>query len=197
MSNDIPLSCRCGSFKAVIHDANSKTGNHAICYCVDCQAFARHLGQAGRVMDEKGGTEIYQTQPYQVEILAGAEHLAVLQLAEKGLYRWYTNCCNTPICNTLGTPKFSFAGFLTANMTDNFDATGPVQFRYKREQALAPVAEPSGSLARFAFRTMRRAAMSRITGKWKKTPFFDAATGRSLAKPTRLSEAERSAAYSA
>ncbi len=196
MPQDISLACTCGSFTAVIHGASEKTGNHAICYCTDCQAFIRHLGQTDRVLDEKGGTELYQTQPFQVEIQSGAEHLAVLQLAEKGLYRWYVNCCNTPLCNTLGTPKMSFVGFMVANMKSDTSSIGPIQFRYKKEQALSPVSEPTGSLARFAFRTMRNAALSRINGKWKDTPFFDATTGRSVAKPYRLTEAEREAAYS-
>ena len=197
MSQDINLACECGSFKAVIHDASQQTGNHAVCYCIDCQAFPRHLGQADRILDKTGGTELYQTQPFQVEILEGKEHLAVLQLAEKGLYRWHTSCCNTPICNTMGTAKFSFVGFMVANMTGSTEAIGPVQFRYKINQALGPVDEASGSLVWFAFRTMRNALGSRINGKWKQTPFFDVASGRSVAKPYKLTEAERDAAYSA
>ena len=192
---DVSLACACGSFQAVIRDASARTGNHAICYCVDCQAFARHLGQGARILDASGGTQIYQAQPYQVSIETGAENLAVLQLAKKGLYRWYASCCNTPLCNTMGSAKFSFVGFMVPNMKPPLDALGPVRFRYKRDQATAPVSEPSGSLLRFAMRTARNAMRSRLNGKWRETPFFDASTGQSAAKPYRLSEAEREKAY--
>ena len=194
MGQDITVRCRCGAFEAIIHDASPKNGNHAMCYCRDCQAFARHLGCAGSVTDEAGGTELYQTQPFQVDIKTGAENLAVLQLAKKGLYRWHSSCCGTPLCNTLGTPKFSFASFLVSNMEDPGDAIGPIIYRHKIEQAIAEVDAPKGSLARFAFRTMRNALVSRVNGKWQETPFFKP-YGKSVVKPYVLSETERNAAY--
>ena len=195
MSTDVTLACACGSFKAVVHNASPRTGNHAVCYCHDCQAFARHLEQSDRVLDTKGGTELYQTQPFQVEFLEGQAHLAVLQLAKKGLYRWYTTCCSTPLCNTMGSPKFSFVGFMAANISEGQDALGPVSTRYKPEQATAPVTEPKGSMARFAFFTIRNMIRARITGAWKQTPFFNCETGRSIVKPYVLSTAERERAY--
>jgi len=111
------------------------------------------------------------------------------------LDRWYTICCNTPFFNTMGSAKLSFVGFMSANVTGSKDALGPVSIRYKPEQATAPVTEPKGSLARFAFFTIRNMLRARLTGTWKKTPFFDTTTGRSIVKPYRLSEAERAAAY--
>ena len=195
MSTDISIACACGSFSARVHGVSPDRGNHAICYCVDCQAFVRHLGQEARILDPEGGTQIYQTQPYRVEITSGADQLALLQLAEKGLYRWYTRCCNTPLCNTMGTAKFSFVGFMVANIAPPLDALGPVRFRYKREQATAPVAAPSGSLLRFAFRTVRKTVRLRLNGKWRETPFFDVSTGKSVVKPVQLTQAEREKAY--
>lgn len=195
MTNDVTIACECGTFQAAIHGASPENGNHAICYCVDCQAFPRHLGQTDRILDEAGGTDLYQTQPHRVHIRAGADKLAVLRLGPKGLYRWHTTCCNTPICTTMGSPKFSFAGFLTANVTSGLESLGPVQFRYKPDHALKPVTEPSGSLAKFAFRTMRSALACRINGKWKETPFFDVQTSKAVSKPYTLTEAEREAAY--
>ena len=195
MMEDVSLACECGQFRATIHGASPATGNHAVCYCIDCQAFVRHLGKEPRIFDAQSGTEIYQTQSFQVEITAGKDALAVLQMAEKGLYRWYASCCNTPLCNALGSPKFSFAGFMVANMTPPLEALGPISLRYKSDQASGPVSEPSGSLMRLAFRTMRNALRSRLNGKWRETPFFDATTGKSVVKPYRLCEAERERAY--
>ena len=195
MGHDIAVTCACGGFRAVIRDVSERTGNHAICYCVDCRAYARHLGQEARILDESGGTDLYQTQPWQVEIREGRDQLAVLQLARKGLYRWYARCCDTPICNTMGTPKLSFAGFTTANFDVSSDALGPVLLHYKADYATGPVPEDKGSMMRLMYRTMRNALRSRLNGKWRKTPFFDAATGRSIVKPHVLSDVERTAAY--
>ena len=192
---DVSLSCLCGTFQATIQDASPRTGNHAICYCVDCQAFARHLGQGVRILDAAGGTQLYQTQPCQVRIDAGAEQLAVLQMAEGGPYRWYAGCCDTPLCNTLRRAKVPFVGFMVPNMTPPLDVLGPVRFRYKSDQATGPVSEPSGSLVWFALRTMRNVLRSRLNGTWRETPFFDVSTGKSVAKPYQLSEAERAKAY--
>lgn len=194
MTDEIKLSCQCGAVEALIHNPSPKTSNHAICYCEDCQAFTRHLG-ASDATDKQGGTELYQTLPCQVEITKGEDKIAVLQLARKGLYRWHTTCCNTPIGNSLGTPKFSFIALVVSNMKNPQPGIGAVQFRYKREQALSPVAEPSGKLAVFAFRTMKNALRARLNGTWKQTPFFDIKTGRSIVKPYVLSDAERAAAY--
>ena len=194
MSEDVTVRCQCGAFQARLRGADATNGNHGLCYCTDCQAFARHLGQFGVATDAKGGTEIYQTQPARVEILAGKDQLALLQLAPKGLYRWYAKCCNTPICNMVGNPKFSFAGFLVANIAEP-EALGPIRFRYKSEQALEPVSEPSGSMIGFIARTVRAIAAERISGRWKKTPFFGE-DGRAIVKPYVLSEAEREKAYS-
>ena len=195
MAQDISLRCTCGQFRAVIHAPGPATDNHGICYCTDCQAFPRHLGQAARCLDAAGGTAIYQTQPSKVKITSGAEHLSVLRLAPKGLYRWHTSCCDTPICNTMGSPKLSFVGFLTCNFDDT--TLPPIAFRYKKDQALQPVDAPSGSLAAFAFKTAKNMLRARVTGRWKNTPFFEPQTGRAVVPPYTLSEAERQAAYTA
>lgn len=193
MADAISLACSCGRFQAKIHDPGPSTDNHGICYCVDCQAFPRHLGQAERCLDASGGTDIYQTQPSKVEITAGTEHLAVLRLLPKGLHRWHTTCCGTPICNTMGSPKLSFVGFLTCNFAPG-DLL-PIAFRYKKEQALAPVEGPSGSVAAFAFKTVKTMLGARLSGTWKQTPFFDPVSGRAVVAPYTLSETEREKAY--
>ncbi|MEM9581283.1 MAG: DUF6151 family protein, partial [Pseudomonadota bacterium] len=138
MSQPLQIACSCGQLQIELQGANADTGTHAMCYCVDCQAFNRALGRAD-IMDEQGGTDLYQSQPHRVNITQGAEHLAVLQLQKKGLYRWYASCCNTPLCNTMGTPKMPFASFMTTNFKSGMDQIGPVKFRHKPDQALKPV----------------------------------------------------------
>ncbi len=195
MADDITLTCRCGSFRAAIRGADGESGNHAMCYCVDCRAFIRHLGREAEFLDESGGTELYQTQPHRMTVVRGREHLAVLRLSEKGLHRWYARCCGTPVGNTMGTPKAAFVGVMVGAMAPVPDTLGPVVFRYRTDQATGPVAGDRGSIARFALRTLGRIARARLDGTWRETPFFDAATGRSVAEPHVLTEAERARAY--
>ncbi len=189
------VTCDCGTFQARLSDVSPRTGTHGLCYCVDCRAFAAHLPKGDRVVDAEGGCAIFQTHPRQVAILQGADQLRLLRLTEKGLFRWYAGCCGTPLCNTLATPKVAFVGWLVGNMAPPHDALGPIQFRYKMEQAPGPVDGQPGSLLSFAARTMGRAAKARLNGSWRQTPFFDAESGRAVVKPYVLSEAERQAAY--
>ncbi len=80
MSND--LSCSCGDMVWSLSDA--APGRHIVCYCADCQGFARHLGKLD-LLNAAGGTHIFQTVPEHLQIKRGAEALKVLRLSEKGL----------------------------------------------------------------------------------------------------------------
>ena len=53
------LRCQCGAIRG--HVALPAKTVRAICYCRDCQAFARYLARAGDVLDEHGGTDIVAT----------------------------------------------------------------------------------------------------------------------------------------
>ena len=58
----------------------------------------------------------------------GTEQIRCLRLSPKGLFRWYTECCNTPIGNTLG-PSFPFIGIIHNFMNlgdDRNNILGPV-----------------------------------------------------------------------
>ena len=105
-----PLQCRCGTLKGSVE--SPKSGNRVICYCNDCQAFAYCLGRADDVLDERGGSDVIQILPKNITFTQGVEALACMRLTDKGLLRWYASCCNTPIGNTLATPKMSFIGLL-------------------------------------------------------------------------------------
>lgn len=99
---DISLGCECGKVTGVAKNVTPSAGTRLNCYCSDCQAFPRHLGKADTVLDVWGGTDIFQMAQAYVEIHTGADQVRCLRLSEKGLHRWYTACCNTPIGNTLG-----------------------------------------------------------------------------------------------
>jgi len=108
----VPLKCRCGAVRGTLLDASPTTGSRLVCYCRDCQAFARFLGRPD-VMDAAGGTDIFQVSPSQVRITDGLEHVACVRLFEKGLFRWYADCCKTPIGNMMGG-GFPFIGVIVA-----------------------------------------------------------------------------------
>src|SRR6218665_2143157 len=92
----IELECECGKVKGFTHtDARSRF----VCLCNDCQAYAVELGTAARTLDKNGGTEILPVYPADTKIVTGREQLRCLRLSDKGMYRWYADCCKTPIAN--------------------------------------------------------------------------------------------------
>ncbi|MFT4197494.1 MAG: DUF6151 family protein, partial [Pseudoxanthomonas sp.] len=89
----------------------------ATCYCRDCQAFARFLGQPG-VLDAHAGTDIVPMAPAGLRITAGFDQVACMSLSPKGLLRWYAACCRTPLANTLRTPGLPYVGLVAACVAD-------------------------------------------------------------------------------
>ena len=104
----IPLRCKCGRVRGVAMDVSRSTGFRFVCYCKDCQAFARFLERAD-VLDTAGGTDIFQMPPARVRLTEGTEAIRCLRLSDK-ILRWYTDCCRTPIANTAADSRFPLAG---------------------------------------------------------------------------------------
>ncbi len=181
--------CDCG---AVEFELAAVKGTRCICYCADCRAFLTHLGR-GKLTDAAGGTDLFQTTPDKLQITKGAEHLACLRLSEKGPLRWHATCCNTPICNTGASRAVPLASMMVRSF-DEQDAIGPVIARIHRKGATARVEGDAGSLRKFILSFAGSAALSLVTGRYRKTPFFDA-KGRPVTKPKRLEATERAAAY--
>ncbi|SDQ61346.1 hypothetical protein SAMN05428982_1816 [Pseudoxanthomonas sp. CF385] len=107
----LALRCRCGQVKGIV--VTDRAYVRATCYCRDCQAYARHLGQPG-LMDAHGGTDIVAMNPLAVRFTAGEEHIAGLCLRKGGLYRWYAECCRTPLGNTPHDGRTAYVGMVTA-----------------------------------------------------------------------------------
>jgi hypothetical protein len=105
---EIPLKCECSKVEGVIR-IKSGEGNNIVCHCDDCQRFADYLGKKDIILNENLGTELFQITPNKLEITKGKEHLACMQLKPKGLIRWYTACCKTPVANTING-KMAFNG---------------------------------------------------------------------------------------
>jgi hypothetical protein len=125
MSGEIELRCRCGEVRGTITGASSRTVNRVTCYCDDCQAFAHQLGRAD-LLNEKGGSDVVQVAPATLRFIQGQDRIAGVRLSPKGLYRWHTTCCNTPVGNTLN-PAVPFVGLIaqTFDVPHLDDVVGP------------------------------------------------------------------------
>lgn len=170
------FQCRCGAVRGEI--AHTGQAVRAVCYCTDCQAYARLLGQAPAVLDAHGGTEIVATRSGNVRFTSGTADLACLSLSPRGLLRWYASCCDTPIANTPRNWKMPYAGMVHSCLRhpDPLERAFPdVQLAANTKSAIG---KPTGAtsmagVARFA-RTMLRLGGDRLTGRYRVTPFFDA-----------------------
>jgi hypothetical protein len=111
----VKLSCNCKKVQGQTEYVSAKSGNRIVCCCIDCQKFATFLCQEQQVLDQYGGTDIFQMPISHVHVTQGNEHIACIKLSDKGLHRWYTKCCHTPIGNTLGG-KGPFIGVIHSFM---------------------------------------------------------------------------------
>jgi hypothetical protein len=190
----LPLSCRCGALRGSLQ--HPPAGIHVVCYCDDCQTYARALGPAG-LLDAHGGTDIFQTSPAAIRLEAGAEQLGLMRLSPKGLFRWHSACCQTPVANTLGNPRMPFAGVVTA-----FIALSPEALR----EAVGPAVgiqgrfaiggKPPGAHDTVPLSTLWQTGGLMLRGlfggRHQPSPFFDPSTGQPRVTARVLSLEERS-----
>lgn len=136
--SDLNLGCQCGKVKGIAKNVTASSSNRVVCYCDDCQAFANEIGAGDRVLNEFGGTEVFQLAPARVQLTQGQDHIACLHLTEKKTFRWYAACCNTPICNTV-KPSFPMIGlihaFIETDLTGKTAEVGPVRAHCQTQHA--------------------------------------------------------------
>jgi hypothetical protein len=116
----LPLRCRCGRMRGVASNVSPSSGFRFVCYCKDCQAFARFLDRAD-VLDRAAGTDIFHMLPGRVKLTAGTDALRCLRFSNKVL-RWYTDCCRTPVANTAAGPRFPVLGVIHSFMHHEADS---------------------------------------------------------------------------
>ncbi len=191
----LTLRCDCGSIGGRI-DAPHRAGR-AICYCRDCRAWARWLGRAPRTLDAAGGTDVVATTPRLVRLERGTEHLRCVSLAPHGLFRWYADCCRTPIGNTPRDPKLSYVGLVRdciAATPEALDAAvGPPLTRVSADSALSRLDPTPMHTLRAALKIAIEVGRSRLGGGWRENPFFRPGTDEPLVAPTVLKPQERDA----
>jgi hypothetical protein len=197
---ELSLRCRCGRMRGIASDVSPSTGFRFVCYCKDCQAFARFLERPD-VLDPAGGTDIFQMPPGRVKLTAGTDAVRCLRLSDKGVLRWYTDCCRTPIGNTAASPRFPVIAVVHSFMVHGADGRsrdevlGPPLCRIYERSAVGPLppnAPAPPSLGVFA----RRA--SKIFGWWvlglgRPSPLFDDRTNAPRTVPRALTRSERAA----
>lgn len=191
---DLPLVCRCGTVCGVLQGVAPSTGTHIVCFCRDCRAYARHLGDDA-ILDAAGGTELFQTSAGRLRVETGVDRVACLRMTGRGPVRWYATCCGSALANTPPMAAIPFAGVIAARLGGDRQALGPVI-----AQVFAEAAEPAGSkpprkfgLATVALRFVRITAAGRLAGDHRRHPFFPG--GQPLAPPVLLTAEESRAAY--
>ena len=188
---DVPLRCDCGVVSGVAKNISPDSGNHIVCYCKDCQAFARFLEHEDIILDEYGGTDIFQITPAQVVIHQGKDQIRCMRLTPRGLYRWYTACCHTPIGNMV-SPGMPFIGVIHNFMDDEGvreENLGPVKlyaFGYSASNTPPLDKNDRGFPFRFMLRAVYKLLVAKIRGQHKPNPFFDD-KGQPVSEPTILS----------
>ena len=195
-----PLQCKCGTLKGYVSPPDM--ANRGVCYCKDCQAFAHFLGRPGdAVLNELGGTEIVATLPKHVHFTQGLEALVCMSLSDRGLLRWYTSCCNTPIGNTPRDFKTSYVGLIHSCLAKRApsleDSFGPVRMVLQTKSAKGQVKSTPMSNFVTMLKVMKSVIGTRISGNYKRNPFFVEHSGSPIKQPRVLTNAERTRVTSA
>jgi hypothetical protein len=193
MPFDLPLQCRCGHVRGTASEFAPSSGFRLVCYCKDCQGFARFLDRAD-VLDAAGGTDIVQMPPGRVKLTAGIDAVRSLHFSNK-VFRWYANCCRTPIANTAFTPRVPFAGFIhsfigvepegPSRNTILDETLGPRLCRIYERSATGPLprdAPAPASRGLFVLRTAKALGWWWHGLAWP-NPFFDERSGAPLSEP--------------
>lgn len=175
---NVALKCSCGAVQGTAYDVNPSSGNRIVCYCDDCQTFAQQLRADNSILDEHGGTDIFQMPPYKIQFESGTDQLRCLKLKADGMYRWYTACCKTPIGNTMAA-KLPFVGLIHNIMDDAHsrdqnlgDIRAHVQTKFAKPSLPAQLKQ-SGFPTGLMLRTVIKMLAWKLNGKRKQTPFFD------------------------
>ncbi|WP_188009116.1 DUF6151 family protein [Grimontia hollisae] len=182
---DLILRCECGELEGTLKHVSPASGNHIVCYCNDCQGFAKHLGNEQKWLDKWGGTDIFQLAPAAIDIHKGADQLRCVRMTPGGIYRFYTACCRTPIANTISR-KHPFAGILTAAIhgVNKEQALGPVKCYVMGKYAKGnPPTHPHPKFSLLSLWLIIRFMLkNKIKGTNVPTPFFND-DGKAVAAP--------------
>jgi hypothetical protein len=181
--------------RGVAGEVTPASGFRFLCYCKDCQTFARFLGQAD-ILDAAGGTDIFQMAPARVKLIEGTDAIKCISLS-KNVLRWYADCCRTPIGNTAADPRFPIVAvihsFMDHERRARDDVLGPPLCRIYERSATGPLppnAPPPPSLMVFGRRASKLLGWL-VRGLGRPTPFFEDRTKAPRSLPRVLAPDER------
>ncbi|WP_413288354.1 DUF6151 family protein [Bdellovibrio sp. HCB337] len=192
------VECDCGAVQGTVESKHLK-GYRAVCLCDDCQAYAHSIGHAD-MLDANGGTDIIPVMPSHYTFHKGQEKLQCLRLHSKGMYRWYTSCCKSPLGNTMAEQSMPYIGVPVRAFQKNYSNEqiesefGPVRERMQARFAkgtLPPKAQQKVSLG-FMLRVIKFIGFAKLSGSGKPSPFFKV-DGNPISEPKVLSKTERDA----
>ena len=174
------LQCKCGMVRGHINSEGLQS--RLICYCTDCRAFARFLAGAaaeagkgtgaGTILDAAGGTEIIQLAQSRLHFSSGEAQLMALKLTEKGMIRWYCQCCFTPIGNTLASPGGAFIGVIHSCLQPaKLDADFGVEVAQLNTNTALGTIKKRG-LAGVLWRFLLIMIFERLSGRYRQSPLF-------------------------
>ena len=183
------LSCRCGATQGIVDPRGVYA--RAVCYCKDCQAFARFLGSPDQILDRQGGTEIAAFLPAAIQFTTGMERLACVSLSDKGLLRWYAGCCRTPIGNTPRDRKLPYAGLIRACLPGVDESLGPLKIALNAGSAIGEIKATPVAAFLGVTKIMGKVIAAKLRGRDKENPFFFPDSGAPIRTPQVLTLAER------
>ena len=196
MTTRAELRCRCGEVRGFVADASPRAVNRVVCYCDDCQAFAHRIGRAD-LLDAQGGSDIVQVAPASVAFVQGQDRIVGLRLTPKGLLRWHTSCCRTPVGNTLSS-AIPFVGIVVQGFDGGAQRANDVVGKPlgaifgKYAIGVAPAGSTRMNLP-LMLRAIRMVLGWRLRGRVWPHPFFAHDTRAPIYPVTVLSPAEREA----
>ncbi|MFO0671224.1 MAG: DUF6151 family protein [Polyangiaceae bacterium] len=195
MSVDAALQCRCGEVRGRVANASPASANRAVCYCADCQAFLHALERTDLFSDAQGGSDIVQIAPNALTFERGQDRIGCMRLSPKGLFRFHTTCCRTPLGNVVGT-SVPFIGILVpAFAVDGrtaTDAFGPSRGSIWGKAAIGtPPPGSDGLNLGLMLHAMRLVLGWKLTGKTWPHPFFERGANAPRYPVRVLSAAER------
>ena len=197
MAEDLGFSCECGSVRGVVRRARPSEGDHVVCHCTDCQAFAEYCGAADRILDGNRGTALFQSRCARVELQDGRDRLACVHLTEKPTLRWYTTCCRTPMFNTYANGRVPYVTVVLENCDPARRAAAlgsPIGHLFLDEATGDVGTLPALSMGRLMWRFFRRMLKDIVSGDRRRSVLFDPATLRPIATPVRVGGARSSKA---
>jgi hypothetical protein len=165
--------------------------------CDDCQLYAHFLGSADTMLDAHGGTELSYATQSRVFLRSGVEHLQAVKLSEKGMLRFYTSCCRTPVAN-VPHPKMAFVGiprpFMLHDAAARDEGLGPLfrRFQGRFGRGELPDGAHLGTPVVPWLAAMISVTWDSLTGKHLPSPFHDG-SGTPVVAPQTLTATERNA----